>query len=193
MLILLFTTGSVLPVLAQSWSDAERQSANTAKDNSMLTPVEQEIILYINLCRLYPAKFAQTEVENYAPPQEYGNYLEGSAYKKSLLKDLATRKPTPALVFDTALYRNATCFAAELGSSGRTGHEHVTCPKGNYAECLSYGMQAGKDIALQWLIDHGVESLGHRRICLDPAYHRIGVSVHAHKEWTICAVAEIIW
>ncbi|MET0394207.1 MAG: CAP domain-containing protein [Chitinophagaceae bacterium] len=178
---------------AQGWADAEWQAANTARDISGLTDAEKETILYLNLCRLYPQKFADLEVKNYTPPAEYGDYLDKSPYKKSLLKDLASRRPVQALVFDTALYQNATCFAAELGNSGRTGHARTTCPKGNYAECLSYGMHTGKDIALQWLIDHEVASLGHRKICLDPAYHKIAVSTHAHKQWKVCAVAEIIW
>lgn len=192
-LLLALTFTGWLAAPAQGWTDAELQAANTAKEISQLSPAERDAILYLNLCRLYPKKFATLEVKSYTPPEKYGNYLENSPYKASLLQDLNSRQPTHALSFDTALYNNARCFAQELGNSGRTGHEHLSCKKGNYAECLSYGMHTGKDIALQWLIDHDVESLGHRKICLDPAYHRIGLSVHSHTEWSKCAVAEIIW
>lgn len=191
--LLLITTVSGLLAMAQNWTEAEWLSANTAKDAGMLTTAEKEIILYLNLCRLYPKKFAALEVKNYTPPAEYGDYLDHSPYQRSLLEELNTRQPVQALEFDIALYNQARCFAAELGNSGRAGHEHISCPEGNYAECLSFGMRTGKDIALQWLIDHDVESLGHRKICLSSSYHKIGVSVHAHKEWGTCAVAEIIW
>lgn len=191
--LLCFVLLSYLFTPAQGWTDTELQSANTARDIQLLTTAEKETILYLNLCRLYPKKFAKLEVENYTAPPEYGDYLKNSAYVASLLKELNSRQPVKALAFDTTLYQHAKCFAQELGTSGRMTHDHLTCKKGNYAECLSFGMQTGKDIALQWLIDHDVESLGHRQICLDDSYHKIGVSIHAHTESTTCAVAEIIW
>lgn len=191
-LLLLALTSHFL-LSAQGWTGVELKAANTASAISSLTTAEKETILYLNLCRLYPQKFAQLEVENYTPPPEYGDYLDGSAYKASLLKELQTRQPVGALAFDAALYQNAKCFARELGTSGRMTHERLNCPEENYAECLSFGMQTGKDIALQWLIDHDVASLGHRKICLDAGYHKIGVSIHTHTVSGTCAVAEIIW
>ena len=101
--------------------------------------------------------------------------------------------PLPALQFDKDLYNDAKCFAAEMGTAGRVSHERKTCKKYNYAECCSYGMETGRDIALQWLIDHDVQSLGHREICLDKAYTKIGVATHYHAKWGMCSVAEIIW
>jgi len=43
---------------------------------------------------------------------------------------------------------------------------------------------------MQWLIDSGIESLGHRKICLQPAYKKIGIKVNPHFEYGHCAVAE---
>ena len=51
-------------------------------------------------------------------------------------------------------------------------------------------MLTGKDIALQWLIDHNVPSLGHREVCLDETYTKIGLSIHSHKREGTCAVAD---
>ena len=55
-----------------------------------------------------------------------------------------------------------------------------------YAERL----YTGKDIAMQLLIDHGVKSLGHRKISLSNEYSKIGVSVNTHSQWGICAVID---
>ena len=49
--------------------------ANTAKDIELLTDMEKEVIMYINLCRLYPQEFLEYEVENYYGTSKYGNYL----------------------------------------------------------------------------------------------------------------------
>ncbi len=54
-----------------------------------------------------------------------------------------------------------------------------------------YRMNTAKDIVLQLLIDDRVSSLGHRKICLDARYSKIGVSVSPHKEWDTCAVLDM--
>ena len=183
---------SILQIHAQQWSIEQLEQANTAKDVAYLTQAERDAIMYINLARLFPQQFAQLEVEKYYGPPKYGYYLKKSKYKESLIKDLKMRKPVHVLVFDETLYLNAKCFAEESGKKGIVGHKREDCPKGNYAECCSYGMETGKDIALQWLIDHDVSSLGHRKICLNATYYKIGLSIHPHIKWDICAVAEFL-
>jgi uncharacterized protein YkwD len=132
-------------------------------------------------------------VKNYFGTARYGDYLKDSEYRKSLIVHLEAMESVSALVFATELYENAKCFAKEQGEAGTTGHKRINCPKGNYAECCSYGMDKGIDIAMQWLIDHSVPSLGHRIICLDGKYTKIGISVNTHKVWKNCAVADFIW
>lgn len=178
------------PCFAQTWTTAQLDAANTAKDVAYLTDVEKEAIMYINLARLYPKAFADYEVANYFGTKKYGDYLKASAYRESLITTLKSMQAVKALLPDSALYENAKCFAKELGDRGETGHTRQLCKKENYAECLSYGMDTGKDITMQWLIDHAVLSVGHRKLCLSPVYARVGLSTHAHKKWDICAVAE---
>jgi hypothetical protein len=192
-LLLLLLTSFCPEIIAQQWTTDQLNSANTAKDISYLSLVEKEAILYINLARLYPQQFRKIEMEGYYGPEKYGNYLKESDYLKSLVVKLDTMKAVGVLVFAEALYENAKCFAEESGKEGIVGHTRIKCPKGNYAECCSYGMETGKDIALQWLIDHDVPSLGHRENCLNPAYTKIGLSVHEHKTYGMCAVADLIW
>ena len=176
-----------------SWSSSQIKKASNANHINYLTDIEKEAITYINLARLFPKDFVQNELIYYSGPEGYGNYLENSSYKRSLISHLERMRPVKALYFDASLYQNAKCFAKESGIKGIIGHTRETCPKENYAENCSYGMHNGKDIAMQWLIDHDVASLGHRINCLNGSYNKIGLSVHYHKKWETCAVAEIIW
>ena len=177
---------------AQTWSETQLTKANTANDITCLTNVEKECIMYLNLCRLYPQDFLKFELTKYVGNEQYGDYLKNSEYRKSLISTLASMKPINELTFDVDLYKNAACFSKEQGIAGTTGHKRIKCPKEVYtAECCSYGMNTAKDIVLQLLIDDRVTSLGHREICLDASYSKIGVSVNSHKEWGTCAVLDI--
>ena len=177
---------------AQTWTETQRTKANTAKDIAYLTTVEKECIMYLNLCRLYPQDFLKFELTNYFGDEKYGDYLKNSTYRKSLISKLRAMKPIIELTFDMDLYKNAACFAKEQGTAGTSGHTRIKCPKEVYkAECCSYGMNTAKDIVLQLLIDDRVSSLGHRKICLDARYSKIGVSVSSHKEWGTCAVLDM--
>ncbi len=177
---------------AQTWTETQRSKANTAKDITYLTAVEKECIMYLNLCRLYPQDFLKFELTNYFGDEKYGDYLKNSTYRKSLISKLTAMKPINELTFDVDLYKNAACFAKEQGTAGTSGHTRIKCPKEVYtAECCSYGMNTAKDIVLQLLIDDRVSSLGHRKICLDARYSKIGVSVSSHKEWGTCAVLDM--
>ena len=175
------------------WTSQQIQAANTADDISFLTKEEKETILYINLARLYPKKFASLEVKDYTGGERFGNFAKKSTFKASLMTTLNSMKSMSVLKFDSACYQNAKCFAKESGDNGIIGHKRINCPLGNFAECCSYGMDNGLEIALGWLIDDKVPSLGHRINCLNPEYNKIGVSVHAHTAYKICAVADIIW
>ena len=187
-ILIMFVTSSLV---AQTWTEKQLKLANTAIDAD-ITQVEKDAILYINLARLYPKLFLTIEVENYFGTERFVDYVKNSPYKKSLMKTLTSMKAVDALVFDIDLNEDAKCFSKESGEKGIVGHARKICKEGNYAECCSYGMTTGKDIAMSWLIDFNTQSLGHRKICLDPKYSKIGLSVHDHKKWEICAVAEII-
>ncbi|MBL0359224.1 MAG: hypothetical protein IPP72_21200 [Chitinophagaceae bacterium] len=176
-------------VFCQQWTNEQLQNANTAADEYQLTNTEKEVIQYINLCRLYPALFAEQELKTYngLPGIEDRNFEN---YKASLAKTLATMQPCTALKPDELLYDDARCYGNEISKNQRKPHERIDCIKRNYAECIYYGSGNAKHIAMQWLIDSGIETLGHRRICLLPAHHKIGIKVNAHFEYGYCTVAE---
>ncbi len=175
-------------VSAQTWTSAQLEKANTATNIASLTPVEKETILYINLCRLYPQDFLNYELMNYYGTEKHGDYVKNSKYRASLMKLLGTMQPVNALYFDLETYAGAKCFAKEQGEAGTIGHSRKSCKADYAAECCSYGMETGRDIAMQLLIDDDVPSLGHRLICLDKAYTKVGVSLQPHKKWEVVAV-----
>jgi hypothetical protein len=185
--VLLYSTS-----FSQRWSADQLKQANTAADVSDISPVEKEAIAYINLARLFPQDFIQIELKDYQDPY-HGDWVKYAKEKNSLSKDLSGMHAIKPLSFDKDLYEQAKCFAEEQGASGAVGHNRKKCPKleGTAAECCSYGMNTGKDIAMQWLIDLDVSSHGHRMICLSGEFSQIGLSEHEHKKYSYCAVADL--
>jgi len=169
--------------VSQNWSARQIAQANTAKDIGALTEQEKAIIMYVNLARMYPKKYASIEVEN-------NDYEQGSDYRASLIDTLRTMEAAEPLHFDAEMYALAKCFAVESGLSGHVGHERDKCTEGFMGECCAYGHAEGRMIVLQLLIDHDVPSLGHREICLSDRYEGIGVSIQPHKEYRNCAVLD---
>jgi hypothetical protein len=173
---------------SQNWTFDELQKANTAANILNISHEEKEAIKYINLARLFPEKFGKLEVENYLGPEQYGDYLSTSTYKRSLLLELNKRASVGPLYFDESMYLLASCFSKESGDLGIVGHNRISCSENYDAECCSYGMSQGKDIAIQLLIDHDVPSLGHREICLDGEFDKVGASIQNHKIYHTCCV-----
>jgi hypothetical protein len=175
------------------WTLAELDSAKTADSCEYLTGVEKDAIMYLNLARLFPQKFKEIELEGYFGTEKYGDYLKGSPWIATLDSTLDTLSAMPALQPDTALFNHAKCFAEEMGLAGTTGHDRINCTKNKkYGECSSFGMENGKDIMMQMLIDHNITGLGHRRQCLDPDNKFIGLSTHSHTEWGTCCVINLL-
>lgn len=178
-----------LSCISQSWTKEQLDEADAGGMADWLSQPEKDAIKYINLCRLYPAEFAEKELKNYTgiPGLKDKNFTR---FKAGLIKDLKKRKPCSTLELEEDLYDDAECYAEEIGNKKRKPHQRIDCKKKNYAECLYYGSGEGKHIAMQWLIDSGVANLGHRRICLNPAYSVTGIKVGPHYEYGNCAVGE---
>ena len=176
-------------VFAGSWTQEQIKLANTAGHIEYLTQAEKTTIFYINLARLYPKEFVEYELKNYYGTIRHGNFLIGSEYRESLIETLLIMEPVHALAFDQEMYESAKCFAIESGELGLVSHTRVNCEKKHTAECCSYGMETGKDIAMQWLVNDEGECLGHRKTCLSSALTKIGVGVAPHINYDFCAVA----
>ena len=170
-------------VYGQTWTAEELAAANTFESLTVLSAVEKETMLYLNLARMYPAKYAKIELVNEDKTSD--NY-------KSLIKTLNTMVPVSALTFDKKAFESATCFAKEQGATTEIGHVRKNCKSYFFGECCSYGMSTGKNIIAQLLIDEGVESLGHRKICLSSGYSSVGIAFNTHKGYRFCCVLDFI-
>lgn len=166
-----------------------KNQIHTADSEAYYTQQEKLLFYYINLARTQPKYFADSVLKPYQGAKGFDNrWLEKSTYVKSLYEHLKKMKPLNALLPDKQLFTYATCFAKEAGKLGIIGHDRkgTTCTFA-FAECCSYGYQYALDIVLQLLIDDGIESLGHRLICLGN-YTHMGVSIQPHKDYKQNAV-----
>ena len=184
--LLLFAAGITLslsftPAVAPTWTQQELDAANTAKNVSYMDSTEQQIVMYCNLARLYPKRFAAIEVQD-----QYGG-----SEAESLLKDLKTIEPRTALLPDSGLTESATCFQLEQSKNGDTGHDRKKCSEGDYlGENCSYGMGTPRSVVMQLMIDEGIPSHGHRWNILDPRFSSIGVAFGNHKKYNKSAVID---
>jgi uncharacterized protein YkwD len=164
-----------------SWSDPKYNEANSAKDEDYLTDNEKKIYYYLNLLRMNPKLFADT----------YLGHLRNSSnqYESSLYSELQKIDPLPVLKPNRKLYESAKCHAIESGESGYLGHTRKKCTKYFMGECCQYGISNPLNIIISLLIDEGIPTLGHRKICLSP-YTELGVSIQPHKSYCINTVMD---
>ncbi|MCB0736560.1 MAG: hypothetical protein KDC92_03535 [Bacteroidetes bacterium] len=166
----------------EEWSETEKEKANTAAEVSYLNGEEKELILYLNLARLYPKKYAELELVK----EENKNTL----YYKSLKKTLEAMDPVGALEPDAELSKTADCLRKDMYRFRYSNHTRVTC-KGDYnGECLSFGWLTGAGHILNLLVDEGIKDLGHRKIMLAKGYKTIGTAVGKHHKYEESAVLD---
>lgn len=169
------------------FSEKEIDAANTAKDADYLTQEEKDIFLYNNLARIQPKKFHSFYVM-YTESKGYEGLLKTDHYYKTLSTDLLNRQPSGPMYPDKKMFELAECWAVESGELGIVGHDRVSCPEGYSGENCSYGFSDGLDIVMQLLVDHGVESLGHRKNMLNPGWKGMGTAIRPHADYRFCAV-----
>lgn len=188
LLILLLTMQSLIGhPESNRWGTVEIAEANTGKNVTYLNEVEKETLLYLNLARLYPRKYAQIEVprDMLFSRSEKAKWL---LYRKSLLKTLNSMHPLQALQPDSLMTVNAKCFAKESSELGTVGHKRIQCTKENWEECCAYGSATGRQIVLSLLIDYNVPSLGHRYACLSEINTKAGLGFDNHPRYRYCLV-----
>jgi uncharacterized protein YkwD len=164
-----------------NWNDQKSLEANSALNEDYLTTEEKKIYYYLNLVRMNPKLFADT----------YLSHLRNSAddYESSLYLELQKMTPLPVLKPNRKLYESAKCHAKESGETGYVGHARSKCAKYFMGECCQYGLSDPREIIISLLIDKGVSSLGHRKICLGN-YTELGVSIQPHKSYGVNAVLD---
>ena len=169
--------------LPNNWKHSYYAIAKSAKTTNYLSAVEKEVYYYLNLARMNPTLFAKTFLMDRVGALR-------TSYQKSLYKDLLDTKPLPVLKPDKSLWKSAKCHAEQSGKTGYVGHtRHGGCTSTYSGECCSYGINSGLGMVLQLLIDEGIESLGHRKICLRD-YTTLGVAIRKHKGYGTNAVLD---
>jgi uncharacterized protein YkwD len=116
-----------------AWSVDEIRKADTARDCAFLDASQRNTILYINLARLYPKKFADVCVRPYQklfhgllirhPGQVDILSQEGVAAVVECVKALHAVGPMEALVPSAGITRAALDHVADQSRTGQTGHE----------------------------------------------------------------------
>ena len=192
LLLLILSLTFTYSVSAQAFTKAQLDSANTCATVGGLSKEEKNVVLYINLARMYPKQFAKVYVAKYdikATGFDYGKAYETD--RAALIKRLNEMKPAAALVYQQDLQDLATCWAKESGTLGKVGHNRVKCPPSYNGEACSYGFQKGIDIVMQLLVDYNVQGYGHRELLLAPRFKEIGVRNGAHKTYTFTSVIDV--
>ncbi len=184
---------SPLSDFSTKWNDNRYLVCNTANEVNYLTENEKKVICFLNLARMNPKLFAETVLDEYAGMM--GNEkMKSSTYFTSLVETMNSMQPVSLLKPDSLCYVSALCHAQISGSMGYEGHVRVKsdCQRKQHfmGECCDYGNDDPLDIVIALLIDEDVPSLGHRMICIDSTYSKLGVSIQPHKKYKHNAVLD---
>jgi uncharacterized protein YkwD len=154
---------------------------------------ESELLALINEVRTTPKKFLTSKALPYIIENDEDTV--GNKYVSSLLKDLRKQNSIAPLESDLYLHDQAHLFAADMGSTGKTGH--ISSTLGDFGKRLKkysnkeigencdYGSSDPLDILMNLLIDDGIPGVGHRKNLLNSHYRQIGIGIEPHKmyEW----------
>jgi hypothetical protein len=173
----------LLPSNTQSQKDSFLVMKYTlAPPCKFMTKKEMEVVQYLNVARMYPLWFIKfANLTNPETPNEI-----------SLVYKLKTMKTIPEpLLTDSIQWSNAKCHAISSGVEGYVGHDRRgNCTKSFFGECCDYGNEDALEIIKALLIDEGVSNLGHRIICLNANFQKVGVSIQPHTSYRVNAVLD---
>ena len=191
---LFMTSVSIAQIASDRWSQHEIERANLAENTPNWTDEEKDVLLHVNLVRLFPRKYWEFEVQSWEMPSGWSRG-DDSKELASLKSTLLVMNPVNALVPDVQLTSEAACLAQLQSKSGVTGHDRGrSCPRSStfsyWAENCDYGMLQGVDVIVSLLIDYNVKSLGHRENCLNPNYQFVGVAQDTHTKYRFVTVMD---
>jgi uncharacterized protein YkwD len=181
------------------WSDPKYATARAADTVSYLSAAEKKIYYYLNMVRIDPKLFAATYAAGYKGANGYRNAADFDANEKSLIKELNALDPLHVLSPNKYFYSYANCQSnAVVARKLQNPHDRVAsgCPNpGNYGECaVAFVPLNPLDIVMGWLNDsenvRGPRQLGHRKICLEPKFRSLGVSIANFGQSSETAIAD---
>jgi hypothetical protein len=194
----LIVYGCLISTYSQKTTFTSEQiiAANTAS-STKLGKIEKDVILYVNLVRMYPKQFFELYSDSMlifqSLEKDHPNYV-------SLKDELIQNNSLPALKIDETLNQMAKEMAEDIGPNGIKGHTNsknedfdARADKfklGTCAENISYGSNTGIRIVCHLLIDVYSKSLGHRKNILSADYIKIGAKYGMHKTYEVCCVMD---
>ena len=190
----------ILPVSPLSgfdreWNKPQYSNCNTAAQIPYLSGAEKQVIYILNLMRANPQFVLNSVVRKYINQSPYVNAAKNKFYIESLMQTLNKLTPLPPLTPNEKCYLSARCLAQIEGQAGYMGHDRKTkdCKNKSFfdAECIAYGNNDPLDIVMNLLIDAGIPSLSHRKICIDN-YTSVGIDISTHKTWQYIAVIDFV-
>lgn len=181
------------------WSADVLAQCNTVKETAHLSDNEKQVVLLMNMARNNGKLFASGILKNYLDTTTR-SYSKG--YVASLREDLKKAKDLPALTDDTDLFNEAVVHAADMGMSGKTGHNTASGKKpaerfkklekefNPLAENCHYGTDDPLVIVIELLIDDKIAGTGHRKNILSPALNQVGVAIKPHTKYRFNTVMD---
>jgi|ERR1035437_6785334 hypothetical protein len=186
-LVFLFflTTTTVVAQDLSKWSKKELELANTAKDSNYLNNNEKETIFFINLCRLNPTLFLETICKPYidsvgikgAHSRNYRSYVN------SLYRDLTTCKKltvvVPSMIINSITKEHCRYMIKNKQISHDSVYSRVRKINLLYffnSEDCAYGYNTPLSLVIGYLIDDGVNDVGHRKSLIDKNNIIVGLS-----------------
>jgi uncharacterized protein YkwD len=193
---------------------------DTAANADYLNAVEKDVILEMNKVRTNPKLYADLYVKpvlnyNWGGPFGANSYLapgasvytstqEGKSAVNDCINAMSTWVSMGVLRPEKGLWKAAKEHALDQSKTGATGHNgsNGSTPEtrikeyGTFngtwtlGENCSYGPFTGRDIVVQYLIDDGVPSRGHRANILNAAFTQAGDSVQTHPQFRYCGTID---
>jgi uncharacterized protein YkwD len=112
----------------------------------------------------------------------------------------STEAPGP-LRFNEGLWLAAREHALDQAKTGGMGHvgsqgsrlrerlDRQGTLSSTTGECISYGLEDARMIAIGLVVDDGVPGRGHRKNIFNPEFHQAGAAVAPHAEWgQVCVI-----
>lgn len=176
-----------------------------------LSSVEQSVLDEINFARTNPNAYADILAQRRQYYQ--GNTIklpgavsiftsEGVAALDEAIRVLRSTSPLPALSPSRGMSLGAKDHVNDTGPKGTVEHtgsdgsgpsqrvDRYGDPQGGVGENIQYGFNAGREIAIDLLVDDGVSSRGHRLNILNRSWSVAGVSVGSHARYGTMAVID---
>lgn len=155
--------------------------------------LEKAILDELNLLRANPAGYAQY-IEDFRPTHSKLQTFEGLAALDEAIRVLKATQPVGKVEWSEGLFKVVNSHATDLANTGRFSHDGSDGSKlmqrvsrvgqfsGYIGEAISSHDQNARYIIIQWLIDDGVRSRGHRKILLEKSVTVVGVTSLKHSK-----------